>query len=89
MKNSVVGRQEEKKLLTKRLLSKEPEFIAVHGRRRVGKKGFTIALLMSTHYSTLSGLNQYLIVSNLRHLNPIIVSQKLISSLEKLGKICF
>ncbi|GAB5411701.1 MAG: ATP-binding protein [Chlamydiales bacterium] len=37
MKNNVVGRQEEKKLLTKRLLSKEPEFIAVHGRRRVGK----------------------------------------------------
>ena len=33
----IIGRKEEKKLLKKRLGSKEAEFIALYGRRRVGK----------------------------------------------------
>lgn len=37
MTTEIVGRREEKKQLKKRLSSKEAEFIAVYGRRRVGK----------------------------------------------------
>lgn len=37
MTTLIIGRREEKKLLKKKLNSKEAEFIAVYGRRRVGK----------------------------------------------------
>lgn len=37
MTKKLIGRREEKKLLSNRLASKEAEFIAVYGRRRVGK----------------------------------------------------
>lgn len=37
MDRKIIGRQEEKKFLKGRLNSKEAEFIAVYGRRRVGK----------------------------------------------------
>ena len=37
MERKIIGRREEKKLLKNRLASKEAEFIAVYGRRRVGK----------------------------------------------------
>ena len=37
MKSKIIGREKEQKILEKCYLSKEPEFIAVYGRRRVGK----------------------------------------------------
>jgi AAA+ ATPase superfamily predicted ATPase len=37
MSKDIIGRREERKLLKKRLSSKEAEFIALYGRRRVGK----------------------------------------------------
>ena len=37
MTRKIVGRREERKLLKNRLSSKEAEFIAIYGRRRVGK----------------------------------------------------
>jgi len=37
MTQKIVGRREEKKIFNKKLTSKEAEFIAVYGRRRVGK----------------------------------------------------
>ena len=37
MTRKIVGRREEKKLLKNRFISREAEFIAVYGRRRVGK----------------------------------------------------
>jgi uncharacterized protein len=37
MKGKIVGRELETGLLTKALRSVDPEFIAVYGRRRVGK----------------------------------------------------
>ena len=33
----IIGREKEKQLLTSLLKSKKPEFLAVYGRRRVGK----------------------------------------------------
>ena len=35
--NEIIGRQKEKKTLSKILALKEPEFLAIYGRRRVGK----------------------------------------------------
>jgi len=37
MLENIVGRVEEKEVLERLLLSKEPEFLAIYGRRRVGK----------------------------------------------------
>src|SRR5262245_59562335 len=37
MSQEMIGRREEKKLLKNRISSKEAEFIALYGRRRVGK----------------------------------------------------
>lgn len=37
MKSKIIGREKEQKILEKCYTSKEPEFIAVYGRRRVGK----------------------------------------------------
>ena len=37
MKEKIVGRELETGVLTKALRSADPEFIAVYGRRRVGK----------------------------------------------------
>ena len=36
-KEKIIGRKNETGILTKALHSTEPEFIAVYGRRRVGK----------------------------------------------------
>jgi hypothetical protein len=35
--NEIIGREKEKKILSKILALKEPEFLAIYGRRRVGK----------------------------------------------------
>lgn len=35
--NSLIGREEEKKVLQKMLSSKEAELLALYGRRRTGK----------------------------------------------------
>lgn len=37
MSKNIVGRREERKLIKNRIASQEAEFIALHGRRRVGK----------------------------------------------------
>lgn len=37
MKNDIIGREQEKRILEKLYRSKESEFLAVYGRRRVGK----------------------------------------------------
>lgn len=37
MSDEIIGRQEEKRLIKNRLHSKEAEFVALYGRRRVGK----------------------------------------------------
>lgn len=36
-KDKIIGRIDESKILEKALYSKDPEFIAVYGRRRIGK----------------------------------------------------
>ena len=35
--DSIIGRENEKNILKQVLHSKEPEFLAIYGRRRVGK----------------------------------------------------
>jgi uncharacterized protein len=37
MKNFIIGRKEELRILEQMLSSNKPEFLAVYGRRRVGK----------------------------------------------------
>lgn len=37
MKSKIIGREEEKKVLERLLASDKPEFLAIYGRRRVGK----------------------------------------------------
>ena len=44
MKYEIVGRKKELKTLDRILLSKEAEFVALYGRRRVGKTYLVILL---------------------------------------------
>ncbi|NGX60694.1 MAG: hypothetical protein K940chlam9_00161 [Chlamydiae bacterium] len=53
MPAKIIGRREEKKLLKRRLSSGESEFIAVYGRRRVGKTCLIKHAIESAHLKSI------------------------------------
>lgn len=53
MKNAIIGREKEIRELEKYIASDQSEFIAVYGRRRVGKAFLIKELFEATAYTIL------------------------------------
>lgn len=60
MSSDIVGRREEKKLIKSRISSKEAEFIALYGRRRIGKTYLIRHILeeMNIPFIEITGLKE-------------------------------